>query len=144
MKKLILVILFICVSSLLYGIDNNIYITQSDKIIGRFTPEQFETLVQGADKYKEIMLAQVEKRVNIVCSEIKETDIKGEYKTNIRIIWINKNNMEINFIEVELILNIDNDTSQNIPEWRIVYRDLSEIGFPITGGLLILILVLFL
>ena len=144
MKKLILVILFICVSSLLYGIDNNIYITQSDKIIGRFTPEQFETLVQGADKYKEIMLAQVEKRVNIVCSEIKETDTKGEYKTNIRIIWINKNNMEINFIEVELILNIDNDTSQNIPEWRIVYRDLSEIGFPITGGLLILILVLFL
>ena len=144
MRKLLLTVLLICFSGLLHAADNNIYITQYDKVIGKFSPTQFEVLIKGASKYEEIMLAQKEEKVSIICYEMKATDNKGEYKTTVRIIWLDQNNKEVNFIESELILNIDNDASQNIPQWRITYRNIAEIGFPITGGFLIIVLIILL
>jgi hypothetical protein len=146
MKKFILsLLILICFTGLLYAKDDNyLYIYQHNKIIGKFTIEQFKSLVEGADKYKEIITAQKEKRLLIISEEVLPLDKDNTYKTNIRIIWQNREQKEINYIVSELILNIDNDKSNNIPEWRIYYRNISEVGFPICGSFLILFLILLL
>lgn len=144
MKRSILTLLiFICFIGILNAKDkdNYVYVKQYDKVIGKFTPEQYETLVNASDKYKELMLAQQEGRVIIQCSEIKEIS-KGEYKTVFKLTWKDKKGNELNYITSELILNIDNDKSKDIPEWRIIYRDISEIGFPICFLLILIIVAL--
>lgn len=143
MKKVITLLLLIlmCFTGLLFAKekDNYIYITHYDKVIGKFTPEQYETLVNASDKYKEFMLAQQEGRVIIQCNEVKEIN-KGEYKTIFTITWKDKKGNELNYITSELILNIDNDKSNGIQEWRILYRDISEVGFPICFLIILIII----
>jgi hypothetical protein len=141
MKKLFITIFILLLFTPLYSADN-IVIKQGDYVIGEFTPNQFDVLIQGANSYKEIMLAQKQKRVYITTDEIYPTDNKGEYKTVMTIRWKDKNGYELNYITSELILNIDNDASGKIKEWRIIYRDISEYGFPITGGFLLLLILL--
>jgi hypothetical protein len=145
MKKLItlLLLIMICFTGLLFAKekDNYIYILQYNKVIGKFTPEQYETLVNASDKYKELMLAQQEGRVIVQCNEVKEVS-KSEYKTVFTVIWKDKKGNELNYVTSELILNIDNDKSNNIPEWRILYRDISEIGFPICFLIILIIILL--
>jgi hypothetical protein len=140
MKKLLLILLIlICFTGLLQAKDNYIYVKQYDKIIGKFTPEQYEALVSASDNYKELILAQQEGRVIVQCNEVKEIS-KGEYKTVFTVIWKDKKGNELNYITSELTLNIDNDKSKDIPEWRIIYRDISEIGFPICFLIILIII----
>ena len=143
MKKIFITILIvICFNGLLHAKDNNIYIMQYNKIIGQFTIEQFKNLVKASDNYKDIMEAQNEKRVTITCDTIKSTDREGEYKAILKVSWKNKKGVELNYITSEITLNIDNDTTNGISQWRIVFRNVAEIGFPITSGLLILLLLI--
>lgn len=144
MKRSILTLLiFICFIGILNAKekDNYIYIKQYDKIIGKFTPEQYEALVSASDNYKELILAQQDGRVVVQCNEVKEIS-KGEYKTVFTVIWKDKKGNELNYITSELTLNIDNDKSKDIPEWRIIYRDISEIGFPICFLIILIIIAL--
>jgi hypothetical protein len=140
-KSLLTLLILICFTGLLQAKDkdNYIYISQYDKVIGKFTPEQYEALVKASENYKELMLAQQEGRVIVQCNEVKEIS-KGEYKTIFTVIWKDKKGNELNYVTSELILNIDNDKSNNIPEWRILYRDISEIGFPICFLLILIII----
>lgn len=142
-KSLLTLFILICFTGLLFAKekDNYIYISQYDKVIGKFTPEQYEALVSASDNYKELILAQQEGRVIVQCSEIKEIK-KGEYKTVFKLTWKDKKGNELNYITSELTLNIDNDKSKDIPEWRIIYRDISEIGFPICFLLILIIVAL--
>lgn len=144
MKKLFITILTL-ISIPLYSADNNIYIYQYNKPIGKFTVEQFEVLVKGAEQYKEIMSAQKEDRVSIqVLSDLEKTSIINQYKAVIKIQWLNEKNEEINFIKSVMFLNIDNESETQIPEWRMIYRDISEIGFPTSSIILVLILLILL
>lgn len=140
-KSLITLLIFICFTGILHAKekDNYIYVKQYDKVIGKFTPEQYEALVKASENYKELMLAQQEGRVIVQCNEVKEIS-KGEYKTIFTVIWKDKKGNELNYVTSELILNIDNDKSNNIPEWRILYRDISEIGFPICFLIILIII----
>jgi hypothetical protein len=143
-KSLLTLLIVMCFTGLLFAKekDNYIYIKQYDKIIGKFTPEQYEALVSASDNYKELILAQQEGRVSIQCDE-KIIDLgNGEYKTSFKLVWKDKQGNELNYITSELILNIDNDKSNGIQEWRIVYRDISEIGFPICFLLILIIVAL--
>jgi hypothetical protein len=91
------------------------------------------------------MSAQKEDRVSIqVLSDLEKTSIINQYKVVIKIQWLNEKNEEVNYIRSIMFLNIDNQNESTIPEWRILYRDVSEIGFPITGGLIILIIIILL
>ena len=144
MRKLFITLLFLLYSASLYATDSNLYIYQYDKYIGKFTIEQFTTLVEGADKYEEIMLAQKEQRLHITCDKVLASETAGGYTTIVKIVWKDKEGEELNYITAELTMNIDNDTTSKIPEWRIIYRDISEVGFPICGGLIILVLIILL
>ena len=140
-KSLITLLIFICFTGILHAKekDNYIYVKQYDKVIGKFTPEQYEALVKASENYKELILAQQDGRVVVQCNEVKEIS-KGEYKTVFTVIWKDKKGNELNYITSELTLNIDNDKSKDIPEWRIVYRDISEIGFPICFLIILIII----
>lgn len=143
MKKLFITILFlICFTGLLHASD--LIISQDGKQIGRMSPAQFELVVTSADKYKQLMLAQKEQRVSIQCDKVVATSTQGLYTTTLKIVWKDKQGNELNYITSALTLNINNDNSQLLPEWRIKYRDISEIGFPITGGLIVLVLLILL
>ena len=144
MKKLFITIL-VLISIPLYSADNNIYISQNNKVIGKLTPKQFELLVEASDRYQEIMLAQKEGRVSIqVLADLEKTSIINQYKVVIRIQWLNEKNEEVNFVSSIMFLNIDNESETQIPEWRMIYRDISEIGFPTSTIILILVLLIIL
>jgi len=145
MKKLIIAImLLICFTGLLHAKSNDIVISQNGIAIGRMTPDQYENLVIGSEQYVELMLAQKENRVTIECDKVVASKIDGLYTTNIKIIWKDKEGRELNYIVANLNLNIDNDKSKGLPEWRIIYRDVAEVGFPIAGGLLVFLLLILL
>ena len=145
MKKLIIAImLLICFTGLLQAKSNDIVIYQNDTAIGRMTPDQYENLVIGAEQYVELMTAQKENRVTIESGKIVASEVEGIYTTNIKIIWKDKEGRELNYIVANLNLNIDNDKSKGLPEWRIIYRDVAEVGFPIAGGLLVFLLLILL
>jgi hypothetical protein len=142
MKKLLITILTL-ISIPLYSSDNKIYIYQYNKPIGKFTVEQFELLVKGAEQYKEIMSAQKEDRVSIqVLSDLEKTSIINQYKAVIKIQWLNEKNEEVNFVSSIMFLNIDNESETQIPEWRMIYRNISEIGFPTSTIILVLFLLI--
>jgi hypothetical protein len=146
MKRVFITILIlICFTGLIKAQSNNLIVYQNGKAIGSFTVEQFQLLVDGADKYKEIMLAQKEDRVSIqLLSDLEKTHVINQYKAVLKIQWLNEKNEEINYVSSIMFINIDNQEELNIPKWRILYRDISEIGFPICGSFLILFLILLL
>lgn len=141
MKKLFITVFLICFTGLLQASDLKIY--QDNKLFGTMTVEQFTSIVQGAEKYKEIIEAQSKDRIDIeLLQPIKETDNQGEYATQIKISWKDKDNKQINFIKVYIILNIDNDKANLIPDWKIVYRDIASYSFPFTLSLLLLLIII--
>lgn len=141
MKKLIITIFLICFTGLLQASDLKIY--QDNTLVGIMTTQQFESIVKGAEKYKEIIEAQQKDRIDIELLEpVKETDTDGEYATHIKISWKNENNKEINFIKVYIVLNIDNDTANQLPQWKIIYRDIASYSFPFVSSLLILLIII--
>ena len=145
MKKLFIsLLLIICFTGLLQAKSNDIVISQYGVAIGRMTPDQYENLVIGAEQYTELMTAQKENRVTIQCDKVVASKVDGLYTTNIKILWKDKEGRELNYIVANLNLNIDNDKSKGLPEWRIIYRDVAEVGFPIAGGLLVFLLLIIL
>ena len=144
MKKIILtLIILVCFTALLHAKQNDIIVSQNGKAIGSFTVEQFKTLIDGADKYKEIMEAQKDNRVSVqLLNDVEKTTIINQYKAVVKIRWVSKDNKEINYIDAIIFINIDNQNEGDVSECRIVYRNISEIGFPITGGLLIFVLII--
>jgi hypothetical protein len=144
MKRVFITILIlICFTGLIKAQSNNLIVYQNGKAIGSFTVEQFQLLVDGADKYKEIMLAQKEDRVSIqLLSDLEKTHVINQYKAVLKIQWLNEKNEEINYVSSIMFINIDNQEELNIPKWRIAYRSVAEIGFPISTSLLILIIMI--
>jgi hypothetical protein len=126
---------------MIFAKSKELFIYQDNNLVGKINVQQFESLVQGAEKYKEIIEAQRSNRVTIkVLDKVQKTEIEGQYKAKVKIIWINKNNNEINFILIDMILNIDKN--KTIPEWKILYKEIASVAFPITFALLLIILCL--
>jgi hypothetical protein len=146
MKKLFITILFlVCFTGLVFPKSSDVVITQDNRVIGKLTSSQFELLVQAADNYQEIMLAQKENRVSIqIISDIEKTSVPGQYKAVLKIQWLNSKNEEINFVSSVMFLTIDNPNDTSVTEWKILYRDIAEIGFPLSSVLLILIIIVLL
>ncbi len=139
MKKLIILCMLIIPS---VGFSQFIEVVDKNTVVGRLSIESLEKLVEASEKYKDIMQAQKHNRLTIsLLNAVRETNIIGQYKTKIKISWFNDKGKEINYITVNVLLNIDNQSEATIPQWRIQYRNVAEYGFPISL-LLILIAIL--
>jgi hypothetical protein len=124
------------------GFSQFIEVVDKNTVVGRLSIESLEKLVEASEKYKDIMQAQKHNRLTIsLLNAVRETNIIGQYKTKIKISWFNDKGKEINYITVNVLLNIDNQSEATIPQWRIQYRNVAEYGFPISL-LLILIAIL--
>jgi len=134
MKKFILITIIILFTSIVYASDIQIY--QNGKLIGTMSKQHFEELVRGAENYKDIIEAQNSNRIKIIANKIEMIDVHNRYKCNFRISWKNKDQEEINYVVSDLLLDIDNE--QGMSKFRIVYRDISEVGFPLSLGIIIL------
>jgi len=138
MKKFILITIIILFSTLLYAADVQIY--QNGKQIGTMSKEQFTELVRGAENYKEIMEAQNKNRIRIIANKIETTEDKNVYKCTFRFSWKNQKQEEINYVVSDLLIQIDDEMGMS--NFRIYYRNISEIGFPISISAIFLILIL--
>lgn len=140
MKKLILSLCILIIPSICFS--QFIEVVDKNTVVGRLSIESLEKLVEASGKYKDIMEAQKHNRLTIsLLDAVRETNIIGQYKTKIKISWFNDKGKEINYITVNVLLNIDNQSEATIPQWRIQYRNVAEYGFPISL-LLILIAIL--
>lgn len=102
MKQLFITIFLICSTGLLQAGDLKIY--QNNKLVGTMTVQQFESIVKGAEKYKEIIEAQKKDRIDIELLEpVTQTETDGEYATQIKISWKDEKNREINFIKIYVV-----------------------------------------
>lgn len=140
MKKLLTLFLFlitICFAS------NDLIIYKDGKQIGKMTIDQFKILIQSAESYNEIMEAQNKGRIKIECiSEVKEIS-KNKYEALIKVSWLDETGKECNYITAVMYLSIDEGNT--LPEWRIFYDKVAEVGFPLMGcvaGVLALLLFL--
>jgi hypothetical protein len=141
MKQIFITIFLICFTGLLQASDLKIY--QDNKLVGTMTVQQFESIVKGAEKYKEIIEAQKKDRIDIELLEpVRQTETDGEYATQIKISWKDEKNKEINFIKIYVVLNIDNDTADQLPQWKIIYRDIASYSFPFVSSLFILLIII--
>lgn len=140
MKKIILSLCILIIPSI--GFSQFIEVVDKNTVVGRLSIESLEKLVEASEKYKDIMEAQKNNRLSIsLLDAVRETKVIGQYKTKIKISWFNDKGKEVNYITLDVILNIDNQSEANIPQWRIQYRNVAEYGFPVSL-LLILIAIL--
>ena len=141
MKKLIIILLVILFPLNLYSKDY-VNIADGGRIVGKLSVTSLKELVGASKKYKDIIEAQTEDRLIIVTSDVKDTAIKGKYEATLKMSWKNSEGAEVNYVTVLMFLRIKQENQALIPEWRIIYRDVAEIGFPVSFSLLILLLIL--
>ena len=141
MKKLIIILLVILFPLNLYSKDY-VNINDGDRIVGKLSVTSLKELVGASKNYKDIIEAQTEDRLVITTTDIKATSIKGKYEASLKMSWKNSDGVEVNYISAVMFLKIKNENQALVPEWRLAYRDVAEIGFPISFGLLILLLIL--
>ncbi len=139
------ILLLIILVSPLYSGDTNIYIYQGGVKIGSYTKEEFIRLIKGYEHYTEIMNAQANDRlvVSIMDTPYKTGKVKNEYSAKFRISWENSSHVEINYLIIESLVTIPEEGGgAAIPEWRVMYRDISEIGFPISSVLFMICMII--
>lgn len=140
MKKLIL--LFLMIPTILFS-QTYVDVYDGKKVVGKLSIQSLEQLLEASEKYKEILDAQKYGRVYIDLIEpVKKTKVPGQYEAKIKISWRTEINKEVNYIISTFTLNIDNEKEASIPEWRVLYRNISEIGFPISSLLIIILMII--
>jgi hypothetical protein len=96
------------------------------------TVDDFKLMVKDYNLFKDIMKAQADNnlRVDLIDNVyVPSVEQAGSYKAKMKISWMSESNKVINYIIVESQVEILKD-GQLYPKWRIAYRDFSEIGFP--------------
>ena len=143
MKKYLILITLLFLNSFLFA-NNNIAIKDEEgKVISFISRSSLRTLVEASEKYKDIMEAQKDKRLNItVIAPVEETNKKDEFKTTIKLTWHDTKGKEINHVTALMFLNIANSKEAGMPEWRVLYRSIAETGFPLLFIILIIVLLL--
>ena len=148
-RMIVIFTLFVLVTLIwscsLLGADNNIYIYQYGSRIGMYTKEEFVNLLKGYNQYKDIMEAQSDNRVvvSLIETPYKTGSTKNEYTAKFRVVWENKEKTGINYLIIESIVTIPEETGGVfLPAWRVVYRDISEIGFPVSSVLMIICMII--
>jgi len=129
--------------TLIFSKPEPLKIWQGDKMIGVMSVEQFQAQVSGAERTQKEIDAEQNNRVIITILDTPyKMDGVDQYSVQFEISWIDKNNIAFKTIKMKSIVVINKD--KPISEFRMVYRDVAEIGFPVSGGLLILILIILL
>jgi len=110
------------------------------KLIDTIPIDEFKTLITAAKLYNEELKAENNKQIKIVVKEKQSTIKLGEtYKADVIVTWYNEKNEIIK----TLVLEVSIDTKkENFGILRILYRDISEVGFPILFTILIIIIAL--
>jgi hypothetical protein len=132
MVRYLLIILYLFICAPLYANDLIAIKDENGKIVSFISKPSLQSLIEASEKYKDIMNAQKEKRLNVtVIAPVEETNKKNEFKTTIKLTWHDNAGKEINYITALMFLNIENANEAGMSEWRLTYREISEIGFPI-------------
>lgn len=111
--------------------------------VGKMTPAQFSNLLRSASIYAELTEAEKDSRVKVLIKDAPWNISQSQtmYETQIKIQWLNKDKQVIKQLtmDVELEIPIDHEKYSEI---RVIYRDVSEIGFPVAFLLLIVLVAL--
>lgn len=138
MKKLILLFLLIptiTFSQIIEVIDDN-------EVIGQLHRKHLEKLIEASEQYKEIIEAQSEERIEYnVVDRLYKID-ENKYRTDIEMFWYDEKGNIVNFLVIEMTLNIDDNTKREIGLAEKIYKQYSnftDIGFPLLLILFILL-----
>jgi len=138
MKKLILLFLLIptiTFSQIIEVIDDN-------EVIGQLHRKHLEKLIEASEQYKEIIEAQSEERIEYnVVDRLYKID-ENKYRTDIEMFWYDEKGNIVNFLVIEMTLNIDDNTKKEIGLTEKIYKQYSnftDIGFPLLLILFILL-----
>jgi len=141
MKQLLITIFILLCALSLIAKDNNLYVYQNGKVIGQFTPAEFKALVQGADLYAQELEAENKGlKIDIIDKPYK-LESSGMYVCNFSIKWIGKTGHVLKEIKMQSEIQIP-EGDNPMPEWRVKYREIAEIGFPAVTGVFALFVVL--
>jgi len=118
------------------------------KNVGNMTKEEFKVILQASENYHKEIGAEVASPNRLEVIFLKKPWIikkdKGMYKTSILINWFEfKNRKKSIFKSLTLELKMKLDDNNSYPKWRTIYRNISEYGFPISLGFLILSILVF-
>jgi len=118
---------------------NHIGIFYQEKFIGSMPLEEYEILVKSASIYQDELKAENNKRIKITVKENPYLIKFGEtFTADVKIIWINEKQEIFKEMILENSLTLK---KENLHEIRILYRDISEIGFPISFLLLFIAII---
>jgi hypothetical protein len=138
MKKLISIIL------LAFGLSFTTSLQAKDKIpvqicydnqvVKEMSLEEWVALTDGAEMFYEELDAETDKpkRVRIVLVEdIWKISNPDKFETEMIVQWVDKDGDVFKEFILSVEIVIDEDT-RKFSDWRIKYRDVAEIGFPIS------------
>lgn len=141
-KSFIIVFSFFIVSTfLLYSQENDYFeLFHDGEKVGKISIEGFEEMRKAAGIKKEEWEAEKEGRVEVSLKDDPwEVTIGEKFVTEVTIVWKNKDGKEIKTIVLEQEFTIKKETMSS---FRIFYRDIAEIGFPIAIIIIIIIILI--
>ena len=140
MKKFLIILTLLFAVSTLYSDDvGSIDIVYKGKTVGSMPVMEFKEIVLGAEKFSKLVSAEKDKRIII---ELKDSpmqlNLSDEYTTDVYIKWLDKKHIVIKTLVLENKITLKRE---NFSKYRVVYRNVSEYGFPISTGFLLLLLI---
>jgi len=108
--------------------------------IGELSLDEFEAIIKASSSYEKILEAEKEKRVYVFFKDNPwELKPGKSVNTEVYIIWKDKKETPLKKVILKLTMEVPKE-GQVMSKIRILYRDVAEIGFPVSVGILILVL----
>ena len=101
------------------------------KVIDTMTKECFQAMVDSLEIQNRVALAEKGKEGYSTKIELEHNPwqftIGTKYKTNVTIVWLDNNKKEIKSVIIQGTFEV---RKENLSKIRIIYRNISEYGFP--------------
>jgi hypothetical protein len=117
---------------------DDISVIYQGKEVGRFSKEQFTTLIKSSDFYEKMTIAEKNNKVNVILKDNPwKVKLGDTFKSSMDIIWIAEDGTTLKTMTVDISLQTDKRGQA-----FLIYQDLCVFLFP--GAVLVIILLILL
>lgn len=135
MKFKFLLILMLITPSYSYAENIKFYINK--QYYGEMTVEQFQALQEGASIYNDLLKSELNKQVKVTVINNINTD--GPTQIEIHVIWYTEKKEILKQLTILSDVTFKEGTMSTL---RSKYRDVSEVGFPVSSIVILLVILL--
>jgi outer membrane lipoprotein-sorting protein len=127
--KLFFIYCILLCSSFLFAKEQNIKMYYNEILVGEMSINEFDTLLKSAQLYEKEIKAEKNNKVKIHLKESPyNITVGSKFSTEIYITWEDEKNNVFKQINISHKITLKKEP---LSEFRIIYRDISEISTPV-------------